>query len=117
MRSGRMWLAGLVVIVVAASLAAIALGDEDDAKVVSEKTITLDQLPAAVKATVLKETKGFTITELQEITLTDGVVYEAEWRDGEFHADVQVAPDGKVIGREREKADDDEKPGDETKDD
>lgn len=92
--------AGLSLICVVA-IAAPA-GDE------AEKEITLDQAPAAVKATILKEAAGAKITEIEMETKDGKTVYEAEFmRDGE-EIEIQVAPDGTLLGSKVEAEDDDE---------
>jgi len=103
----------LAVLLVATTLVpALALADGDDdetaPKELEEVTVALADLPEAVQATVLKESAGFELTELQEITTAEGVFYEAEWIDGDYEVEVKVAPDGQVLEREREKADEQE---------
>ena len=73
-----------------------------------EEKITLDQVPAAVKATILKEAAGAKITEIERETKDGKTIYEAEFlRDGQ-EIEIQIAPDGTVLGREVENEEDDE---------
>ena len=44
-----------------------------------EEPVTLDQVPAAVKATILKEAAGAKITEIERETKDGKTVYEAEY--------------------------------------
>jgi len=74
-----------------------------------EKEVTLEQVPAAVKATIIKEAGENTVTEVEEISV-DGVVeyYEAEWKADGKEIEIQVAPDGKLLGKEVEDDDGDD---------
>ncbi len=73
-----------------------------------EEEITLEQVPAAVRATILKEAAGAKITEVERETKNGKTVYEAEFlRDGQ-EIEVKIAPDGTVLSREVEHEGDDE---------
>lgn len=73
-----------------------------------EEDVTLEQVPAAVKATILKESAGAKITEIERETKNGKVTYEAEFlRDGK-EIEIKIAPDGTLLGREIEDEDDDE---------
>lgn len=78
------------------------------AEKVQERDVTLEQVPPAVKATVLKEAGDHTILELEEVRLGEKIYYEAEWMEGGLEVEIQVAPDGTLLGRSTEK------PGDES---
>ena len=73
-----------------------------------EEPVTLDQVPAAVKATILKETAGAKITEIERETKDGKTVYEAEYLQNGREIEIKVAPDGTLLGREVEQDDDDE---------
>ena len=84
--------------------APIITGDDED-----EKEVTLDQVPAAVKATILKEAGDHKITEIEEISKDGKVVcYEAEWKVEDKEIEIMVAPDGTLLGKEIEDDDDDD---------
>ena len=87
---------------------AVAVADEDIGKDEQEKVVALADMPQPVQDTILKESKGFDLNELLEVTTDEGVFYEAEWLDGGDEVSILMTPDGKVIDREREKADNDE---------
>ena len=71
----------------------------------TEKNVTIDQVPAAVKATILKEAGG---NKIEEISVDGKVVYyEAEWKTGGKEIEIKVAPDGKLLKKEIEDDDDD----------
>ncbi len=75
----------------------------------TEKKVTIDQVPAAVKATILKEAAGKKIEEIEEVS-QDGKVlyYEAEWKADGKEVEIKVAPDGKLLSKETEDDDDDD---------
>jgi uncharacterized membrane protein YkoI len=73
-----------------------------------EEDVTLDQVPAAVKATILRESAGGRITEIERETKNGKTVYEAEFLLNGQEIEIKIAPDGTVIGREIEGAEDDE---------
>lgn len=76
------------------------------AEKVQERDVTLEQVPPAVKATVLKEAGDHTILELEEVRLGEKIYYEAEWMEGDLEVEIQVAPDGTLRGRLTEEPDD-----------
>jgi len=73
-----------------------------------EEQVTLDQVPAAVKATILKESAGGKITEIERETKDGKTVYEAEFLLNGNEIEIKVAPDGTLLGREVEHEGDDE---------
>jgi uncharacterized membrane protein YkoI len=69
---------------------------------VHEEAVTLDQVPAAVKATILKESAGGEIKEIEVETRGGKSFYEAEFvRDGKT-IEIQVAADGTLLRDEEE---------------
>ena len=75
---------------------------------VHEEEVTLDQVPAAVKATILKESAGGKITEIERETKNGKVTYEAEFMLNGQEVEIEIAPDGTILGREMETEEDDE---------
>lgn len=73
-----------------------------------EEEVTLDQVPAAVKATILREAAGAEITEIEREVRNGKTVYEAEFLQGGQAIEIKVAPDGTVLAREVEDEDDNE---------
>jgi uncharacterized membrane protein YkoI len=68
-----------------------------------EERVTLDQVPAAVKATILREAAGGEIKEIEVETEGGQTFYEAEFvRDGKV-IEIKVAPDGTLLKKEEEK--------------
>jgi hypothetical protein len=85
-----------------------AQADEDIGKQEKEQVIVLSDMPQPVQDTIRKESEGFELGELMVVTTDRGVFYEADWRVGEDEVSILMTSDGKIIDREREKADDDE---------
>jgi len=114
MRKPLSWLAVGVLVVVGVSLGApLALGwmsgtstpvKEDE----HEKKVTIDQVPEAVRATILKEAGKNKIEEIEEETKNGVTVYEAEWHEGGKEVEIKVAADGKLLKKEIEDDDEDD---------
>jgi uncharacterized membrane protein YkoI len=68
--------------------------------------ISLAEAPEAVKATILKEAAGAEIKEIEKETEDGQVIYSAELVAGGQETDIEVAPDGKLLGKEVEDEDD-----------
>ncbi|MBN2559608.1 MAG: PepSY-like domain-containing protein [Phycisphaerae bacterium] len=73
-----------------------------------EEEVSLDEVPAAVKATILKEAKGAAITEVERESSKGKTFYEAEWVEGGKEVEIKVAADGTLLGREVEEEDEDD---------
>jgi uncharacterized membrane protein YkoI len=80
--------------------------DGDDGE--HEEDLTMDQVPAAVKATIQAEAKGATIKEIERETENGQTVYEAEWVEGGQEVEIKIAPDGKLLKRKVEQEDEDD---------
>lgn len=92
MRTSQPWI-GLI-IAGSLSLAFVARAEE------KEERVTIDQVPAAAKATIEREGKGATIKELYKETEGGKLVYGAEIvRDGKA-SEIHVSGDGTVTKRE-----------------
>lgn len=78
--------------------------DGDDGE--NEQAVSIDQVPAPVKATILAEAKGAQVKEIERETTKAGVVYEAEWVENGHDVEIKVAPDGKLLKRQVEQEDD-----------
>jgi uncharacterized membrane protein YkoI len=66
-----------------------------------EQQISMDQVPAAVKATLEREAKGGTLGSVMQETEKGKTFYEAEIDKNGKKSYVHVAPDGKVLKHER----------------
>ncbi len=73
-----------------------------------EEQVTLDQVPPAVKATILSEAAGAEIKEIERETKGGRTIYEAEFLVNGEEVEIKVAPDGTLLGREVEREEDDE---------
>jgi uncharacterized membrane protein YkoI len=73
---------------------------EDGIKHEEEEEITLDQCPAPVKATILKEAKGGKIEEIEKEVEDGKLLYEAELLIDGKEVEIKVAPDGKLLEKE-----------------
>ncbi|MBI5865327.1 MAG: PepSY-like domain-containing protein [Planctomycetes bacterium] len=79
-----------------------------------EESLTIDKVPAAVKAAILKETAGGKIKEIEAETKNGKTIYEVEFvRDGKT-IEIAVAADGALLPHgeedaERAKADEQER--------
>ena len=82
--------------------------DEDDDDGEDEEEVSLDDVPRAVRATILKAAGRSKITEIEKETRGGKVVYEAEWKAGGKEIEIKIAPNGKILSKEVEDADDDE---------
>jgi uncharacterized membrane protein YkoI len=80
-------------------------GDDDDGDEENEEEVSLDNVPAAVKATILKEAAGAEIEEVVKETEDGQTVYEAEVIINGQEADIKVAADGTLLGKEVEDED------------
>jgi len=74
----------------------------------NEEEVSLDQVPAAVKATILKEAGGGTIKEIERETKNGKTVYEAEVIIDGKEIEIKVASDGTLLGKKAENEEDEE---------
>jgi len=82
-------------------------GDDDDEDDEDEEEISLDDVPAAVKVTILKEAQDAEIEELVKETEDGQTVYEAEFEADGKEIEIEVATDGTLLEKEIEDDDDD----------
>ncbi len=77
-----------------------------------EEAVSLKQLPAAVKATllreILREVDGLRIEELVRETEDGKVVYEIEIEYKDKDIELEIAANGKLLAKEVERDDDDD---------
>lgn len=81
-------------------------GDDDEGDDENEEEISLDQVPEAVKATILKEAAGAAIEEVIKEVEDGQTVYEAEFEVDGQEVEIEVASDGTLLEREIEDDDD-----------
>lgn len=82
-----------------------------------ESEVSIDQVPDAVRATLLAQAGGGTIQEIEMDTEDGKTVYEAEVLINGVEVDIEVAADGTLIGTETEDEDDDDDANDDDDDD
>jgi uncharacterized membrane protein YkoI len=70
-------------------------------------TKSIDDVPAAVKATILKEADGTAVTTVDKETDDGKTVYEADALIGKTNYEIKVAEDGTLISKKIDKEDDD----------
>jgi len=81
-------------------------GDDDDEDE-DEEEISLDDVPAAVKATILEEAGDADIEEVVKETEDGQIIYEAEFEVDGKEIEIEVAEDGTLLEKEVEDDDDD----------
>ena len=82
--------------------------DDDDDDGEEEEELTIEQVPAVVKATILAEAAGATVKEIEREFKNGQTVYEAEWMVNGQEIEIKVAPDGTLLKKKVEEEDDDE---------
>ena len=81
-----------------------------------EKEVTIEQVPAKVKATILREAGQNKVTEIEETSVDGKVVYyEAESKIDGKEVEITVAPDGKLL--KKQVGDDEDDDDDDAEDD
>lgn len=66
----------------------------------TKRKVTVDQVPAAVKRTILGEAGDSPLTEIEEATKNGKATYEAEWLAGGKEIELKIAADGTLLKRE-----------------
>ena len=94
--------AGVVALGLVVGGAGVSAGDDEEGANVKGEKVTIDQVPAAVKAAILKEAAGSGIAGIEKKVKDGKAVYEAEWKVAGREVEVKVAADGALISREEE---------------
>jgi uncharacterized membrane protein YkoI len=81
---------------------ATAVADEHGEK--SEKVVSLDQIPAPAKQTILREAGGAPILKVEQETEKDKTLYEAHVKKGDDVIGILVDASGKLIDKHSEKS-------------
>jgi hypothetical protein len=105
MRVSRLIALAAVFAVVTWGATGVLAGEHKDK---DEKNVTIDQVPAAVKAAILKEAGDNKIKESEAETKNGTTVYEAEWVADGKEVEIKVSADGAVLKKKVEDADDDD---------
>lgn len=69
-----------------------------------EVPVAMNDMPAAVRATLDRESAGGTVTEVEKEVKKGKTVYSADMVINGVAWDIEVAEDGTVISKEKEKA-------------
>ncbi len=72
---------------------------QEQKKEADEVKVTLDQLPAAVKDTLLKEVGKGTISDIDKETEDGKTIYEADATIDGKNWEIKIAEDGKLISK------------------
>lgn len=80
----------------AASLALAGLAGQAGAS----EQVKLDELPAPVRSTFERESKGGQLMRVERDQEHGKTYYEGQIKKGEREVELKVAPDGKVLSRE-----------------
>jgi len=103
---------GLCVAGVTTAIALTLRADDKD-----EVKMKLDDAPAAVKATILKEAEGSAVGDVEKEIKNGKTVYEADAKIGNNNYEIKVAEDGTLISKKPDNGNDEKKDGDKDKDD
>ena len=108
---------GLIGLLVAAGLALCigAVATQQTAE--EEKEVSIDQVPAAVKAAILAQAGTGTIEEVELGNENGQVIYEADVIIDGQEVEIKVTPDGTLLGKEGDDEGDDEDDAEEADDD
>ena len=88
----------MVVLALLASLGAVAMVAAGGPLSPKEK-LSLDQVPAAVRETILREAAGHPLKEIERKTKDGATLYEAEWLVDDKEIEIKVDPEGKLLSR------------------
>jgi len=82
--------------------------DEDDDRDDGEHEVSINQVPEAVRRTLLREAGGHELEEIEEETQNGVTVYQAEWTVAGRKVEITVTADGKLLENEVEYDDKDD---------
>jgi uncharacterized membrane protein YkoI len=88
----------ILVAAAALGLAACAEDEHHESKH-NEIPVTMDQVPPPVKATIVRESEGGTIGDIDKETKHDKLVYEADASISGTNYEIKVAEDGTLLSK------------------
>jgi hypothetical protein len=113
MKRKRMGLIGLLV----AGALALCIGAVATQQIAEqEKEVPIDQVPAAVKTTMLAQGGTGAIEEVDLVNENGQIIYETDLIIDGHEVEIQVAPDGTLLGKKAEEEDEDENQADDKDD-
>ena len=81
-------------------------GSQESTATVSQKIVTLDKLPLAVREAIARESQGAPTGQIMVLPRGGTMVYRFEYVLNGKHESVVLAPDGTVVTREEVEEDD-----------
>jgi hypothetical protein len=109
----RHWILGFVTCGLILGGCAMVRG-EDDENEQSEVKVKIEDVPAQVKATLMREADGQEIKTVDKETVKGGkTVYEADVKIDGTNYEINVAPDGKLISKKIDQEEDEKGKGEE----
>lgn len=105
-RNRRLMCVGLLGASLIGAGAAVLRAEEKGKKEEEEVKVSIDQVPSAVKATLLKEAEGAPITQVDKETEKGKVIYEADAKINGKNYEIKVAEDGSLISKTIDNEDD-----------
>ncbi len=100
------------VIAVGCAMCAWSMFGVTGGAIAEEETVSLDQVPAAVKTAIEKEVEGGKIIEIEKEEEDGKTVYEVEFEDDGETEEAAFTEDGKQVGGDDDDGEDDDKDGD-----
>jgi len=91
------WAVLFAVMTAGATLPSVASADED------EKVVSLDQIPAPARNTLIREAKGAPIVRVEMEKNKGKTIYEGVVKQGDDLIGINVDAQGNVLGRHSEK--------------
>ncbi len=88
--------------------------DDEDDDDEDEEQLSIDEVPAAVKTTILSQVQGGTVKEIEREDENGRIIYEAELLIDGQEIGIKVSADGTLLGKE---VDDDDEDDDDAEDD
>ena len=82
------------------ALAALTLTSLPAVAGADDERVTLDQVPAAVRATIERESAGGKVEEIEREADDGKTVYEVEIEKDDKEIEIHVAEDGKILKRD-----------------
>ena len=76
--------------------------EEGEEKGENGKKVALDQVPKAVKDTLVKEAEGSPIKDVEQQTVAGKTVYETDVTIEKKHVEIRVDADGKLLSKKPE---------------
>lgn len=92
------WAAAFALAIAGTTMTSAVRADED------EKVVSLDQIPAPAKASLVREAKGDPIVRVEVESHKGKTIYEGVVKHGDDLIGINVDADGKVLGRHSEKS-------------